>query len=147
MRWKHRKLLMNLGNAVDALCGPDARRGELAKRATAEGEAVLAAAGIAAATREEDRDRRADLLSLRPVEGRRRVGSSSSQSLARGTGTIESDFLNGEIVLLGRLHGVPTPVNEVLQRLAREAAAEGRAPGSTAEAAVLALVSEGRRVG
>jgi 2-dehydropantoate 2-reductase len=38
------------------------------------------------------------------------------------------DWLNGEIVLLGRLHGVPTPVNERLQRLARESAAQGVAP-------------------
>src|SRR2546428_370157 len=45
---------------------------------------------------------------------------------------IETDYLNGEIVLLGRLHGVPTPVNEALQRLANRMAAEGRAPGSLA---------------
>ena len=28
------------------------------------------------------------------------------QSMMRGTGDFETDFLNGEIVLLGRLHGV-----------------------------------------
>ena len=31
---------------------------------------------------------------------------------------------------LGALHGVPTPVNALLQRLALQAAAEGRPPGS-----------------
>jgi 2-dehydropantoate 2-reductase len=50
--------------------------------------------------------------------------------LARGTGSIEADYLNGEIVLLGRLHGVDTPVNLLLQRLAAEAAREGRRAGS-----------------
>jgi 2-dehydropantoate 2-reductase len=40
------------------------------------------------------------------------------------------DLLNGEIVLLGRLHGVPTPVNEVLQRAANDLARRGGAPGS-----------------
>jgi 2-dehydropantoate 2-reductase len=38
--------------------------------------------------------------------------------------------LNGEIVLLGRSHGVPTPVNAALQRLANQLAASGRPPGS-----------------
>jgi 2-dehydropantoate 2-reductase len=42
------------------------------------------------------------------------------------TGAIEAAYLNGEVVLLGRLHGVPTPVNEALQRLARTAARERR---------------------
>ena len=31
---------------------------------------------------------------------------------------------------MGALHGVPTPVNALLQRLASRAAAEGAAPGS-----------------
>jgi 2-dehydropantoate 2-reductase len=35
----------------------------------------------------------------------------------------------GEIVLIGRLHGVPTPVNEELCRLANRMAREGRQPG------------------
>lgn len=42
----------------------------------------------------------------------------------------ESDYLNGEVVLLGRLHGVPTPVNALLQRLANELARTGAPPGS-----------------
>jgi hypothetical protein len=29
MRWKYRKLLLNLGNAVEAVCGGEARRGPL----------------------------------------------------------------------------------------------------------------------
>ena len=61
---------------------------------------------------------------------RSRPGASSWQSLARGTGSIEADYLNGEIVLLGRLFGVPTPVNLLLQQLAAAAAREGDRPGS-----------------
>ena len=37
-----------------------------------------------------------------------------------GSGSIETDYLNGEIVLLGRLHGVPTPVNALLQQLSAQ---------------------------
>ena len=39
-------------------------------------------------------------------------------------------------VLLGRLHGVATPVNAGLQRLARHLAGSGAAPGSMAAADV-----------
>ena len=67
------------------------------------------------------------------IPGRERGGGSSWQSLARGTGNIESDYLNGEIALLGRLHGVPTPVNALLQRLAAEAAARRDPPGQLTE--------------
>ena len=138
MRWKHQKLLMNLGNIIEAACGPSARAGELAVRARAEGVAVLEAAGIAFASDEEDRERRGDLLRLRPIEGQRRGGGSTWQSLARGATALETDYLNGEIVLLGREHGVPTPVNEMLQRLAHELAVNGASPGSLEPDAVLA---------
>ncbi len=43
---------------------------------------------------------------------------------------IEAAYLNGEIALLGRLHGVPTPVNALLQEVATEVAASGRGPGA-----------------
>ena len=59
------------------------------------------------------RERRGDLLRRRPdVDGPNSLG----QSLARGTPGTEVDFRAGEIVLLGRLHGVPTPANERVQR-------------------------------
>ena len=90
---------------------------------------MLAAAGIDHVTDAEDKARRGDWLRLAPVGNGRRPGGSTWQSLARGT-PVEVDYLNGEIVLLGRLHGVPAPVNEMLQRAAHEAAAAGAAPGS-----------------
>jgi 2-dehydropantoate 2-reductase len=130
MRWKYTKLLMNLGNAIEALCGPAAWETDVYARVRAEGEAVLRAAGIDFVSEAEDRERRGDLLRLRPVGGERRGGGSSWQSLARGTGSIETDYLNGEIVLLSRLHGVAAPLNERLQRLAAEAASSRRPPGT-----------------
>ncbi|MGY4914778.1 ketopantoate reductase C-terminal domain-containing protein, partial [Streptomyces sp. 900116325] len=53
---------------------------------------------------------------------------------------IEADYLNGEIVLLGREHGVPTPVNDVLQRTANAFARERREPGSMSVAELTALI-------
>ena len=140
-RWKRQKLLLNLGNAVEALCGPAARSGRVVDMARREGEACFAAAGIAVASAEEDRARRGDLLTLRPVGEQRRGGGSTWQSLARGTGSAETDFLNGEIVLLGRELGVPTPVNMLLQQLLREAVATGAPPESMSEDDVLARLA------
>jgi 2-dehydropantoate 2-reductase len=129
MRWKYRKLLMNLANAAEALSGPRGRFSPLAKAAQREGVAALAAAGIDVASAEEDRERRGDLLQMAATSTGEWQGGSSWQSLARGAGSIEAEFLNGEIVVLGRLHGVPTPVNALLERLAVRAAAEKQAPG------------------
>lgn len=69
-------------------------------------------------------------MTIGEIPGRVRGGGSSWQSLQRDTGNIEADYLNGEIVLLGRTHGVSTPVNELLQRRARQAAENNTAPGS-----------------
>ena len=134
-RWKYRKLLMNLANAVQALLASGG--GELRRRARAEGEACLRAAGIDFASEEEDRARRGELLQLGEIAGRPRAGGSTWQSLARASGSVETDYLNGEIVLLGRLHGVATPVNALLQRLMAEAAREKRPPGSLSQEELL----------
>ncbi|RPF37121.1 ketopantoate reductase family protein [Streptomyces sp. TLI_185] len=131
-RWQYAKLLSNLGNALEAVAGPIAGDEAVAlyARVRAEGEVVLDAAGIAYASAEEQKAVRGHKVDLLPLDGAPRGGGSSWQSLTRGTGTIEADHLNGEIALLGRLHGVPTPLNELLQRLANTFARERRAPGS-----------------
>ena len=129
-KWKYGKLLLNLTNAIDAVCGPAARSGPLSSLVRREGVAVLRAAGIEFASKEEDAARRGDLLQVGPVGEGPRGGASSWQSLARGTGSIEADYLNGEIVMLGRVHGVPTPANALLQQVANRLAAEGAPPGS-----------------
>jgi 2-dehydropantoate 2-reductase len=141
MRWKYTKLLSNLANALDAALGErvtDAR--DLRREARAEGMACYEAAGIEWARTEEEKAHRQALSPLRPVDGQRRGGGSSWQSLARGTGTIEADWLNGEIVLLGRLHGVPTPVNSMLQAMANRMARQRQRPGSLTVADLEALL-------
>ncbi len=128
MKWKRGKLLSNLANGAEALCGPDARVSDLAAEAREEGRACFAAANLSCTTDAEDAARRG--YTLKPIAGVTRAGGSTWQSLVRGAGALETDYLNGEIALLGRLHGVPTPVNAALQRIAAEAAREGRAAGS-----------------
>ena len=140
MRWKYTKLLMNLANAAVALSPSSPERSELMHRARAEGEGVLEAAGIDYASRDEDLERRGDHLTIVPIAGKMRLGGSTLQSLARGSGDVESDWLNGEIVTLGRLHGVDTPVNEALRRWANDAARRGLPPESVPASEILAAL-------
>ena len=58
------------------------------------------------------------------------VGGSTWQSLQRGTGNIETDYLNGEVVMIAHRHGMEAPINERLAILARRAAATGAKPGN-----------------
>ncbi|GAB3771168.1 2-dehydropantoate 2-reductase [Nocardioides ginsengisegetis] len=134
MAWKHRKLLMNVGNGVDAACLPDGDAEKLADLARDEGERVLAAAGIPVVTDAEDRARRGDTLRRRT--DRPPAGGSTWQSLTRGLGTVETDYLAGEIVLLGRLHGIPTPVNALVQQVTADLARR-RGPARSIPAADL----------
>ncbi|MEV7339332.1 2-dehydropantoate 2-reductase N-terminal domain-containing protein [Streptomyces sp. NPDC093544] len=139
-RWQYAKLLGNLVNAIEAVSGiPSGEEGRaLLGRVRAEGEAVLDAAGIAYAGQEEQRRVRGDKVHFDPLDPARGAGS-SWQSLNRGTGTIEADYLNGEIALLGRLHGVPTPLNDLLQGLANTFARERREAGSMSVAELVRL--------
>ena len=143
MRWKYGKLLMNLGNAVEAICGPPARRGPINAAARREGVACLDAAGIDYVAEDEDAARRGDLLQLRAIAGQVRGGGSSWQSLRRQAHSIETDYLNGEVVRLGRLHGVPTPVNELLQCVANRMARDGTPPGTMPPEDFLKLLPPG----
>ncbi len=138
MAWKYGKLLSNLGNAVEALCG--SVRGtarDLLDATVAEAHAVLAAAGIAPVDSAEEARARAG-FTLVELAGVPRGGGSSWQSLVRGAGSIEAAYLNGEIVLLGRLHGVPTPLNAMLLARAEHAAAHHEQPGGHDPAEILA---------
>lgn len=131
MARKRHKLLMNLANVLDAATVPGDDVADLWQAARREAEAAMRAAGLGWTSDEDDRARRQEAgLGMRPVGGQRRAGGSTHQSLARGAGDTEVDYLNGEVVLLGRVHGVATPVNEGLQRLARELAVAGAPPGS-----------------
>jgi 2-dehydropantoate 2-reductase len=127
MSRKYAKLLSNLPNVLEAACGPDGVRSDLAGRARDEALRVFAAAGIEP-TRGGDDVR--TVMRFVEVEGVTRPGGSTMQSIIRGLPTLEVDDLNGEIVLLGRLHGVPTPVNALLQRLGVHLIAEKIEPGS-----------------
>jgi len=134
MRFKYAKLIMNLGNAVEAACSPGAAADRLIETVRAEGRDVLRAAQIEFEAGDvSDVRGRWQRMGVREIAGRGRAGSSSWQSLARGTGAVEADYLNGEIVLLGRMLGIDTPANELV-RQAVNRLAHGRGEPRTAAA-------------
>jgi 2-dehydropantoate 2-reductase len=129
MKPKYDKLLANLSNVLEAAFGRTPAVADYLARLRDEGRAVYAAAGV-------DLDdpflaaRPSKAMTETPVKGRSRAGTSSWQSLVRGTGSSETDYLNGEIILLGRLHGVTTPYNDYFTGLVQRMAKNGEAAGS-----------------
>ena len=142
MRQKYAKLLMNLNNAVQAATGLGSR--EISALLRNEALACYSAAGIECATADESRERRTG-INGGTINGYDRHGGSSLQSMLRQTGDIEADYMNGEISQLGRLHGVATPANSVVQRVANEVARERKPIGSVTLDALMAMIKEESR--
>lgn len=134
MRWKYAKLLRNLNNALAACCDPAQDLEPLRRALRDEGTAALRAAGIEWTPSETFEERYSGAITFGSIPGHRRGGGSSWQSLERRCGNIETDYLNGEVTLLGRLHGVATPKNAALQRAAQHLALAGAAPGTLSPA-------------
>ncbi|HWS39483.1 MAG TPA: rhodanese-like domain-containing protein [Actinoplanes sp.] len=101
------KLISNLVNSLDALYPPSPLRDAATKALRTEARAVYAAAGIVPII--------PDGGDFQPVgiPGHERAGNSTRQSLTRSA-VPETDYLDGEIVLLARLHGVPAPLAEAV---------------------------------
>jgi 2-dehydropantoate 2-reductase len=126
-RWKAAKLQHNVGNAVELFTGTAEARAKAASDLGDEARTVLVAAGYDPAAPSE---RLVDISGWQV----RRSGSgpghqSTWQSFVRGTSS-EVDYLNGEIVRLGRLYGVATPLNAAFQQAAAKLARDGGKPGS-----------------
>ncbi len=108
MAWKRTKTLTNLGGALQALGWPMGQVGALWD----EGEAVFAAAGLPYRSMDELMDRVGD-FDLGLIDGEARIGGSTLQDHRRGR-ELETPWLNGHIVRLGRHLGVPTPANQAV---------------------------------
>ncbi|MFK7739888.1 MAG: ketopantoate reductase family protein [Planctomycetota bacterium] len=122
-RYKHAKLITNLGNAAQALVTDDWRR--VAAAARAEGERTLQAAEIDYAPVAELLERTAHVTEA-PVDGQLRSGGSTWQSQQRRR-ELETHWIEGAVARLAAKHGVSAPI---LHRLAQAAAA--RKPASAA---------------
>lgn len=130
MPWKYRKLLSNIGNVFQALVSRNGDWRPLARAAETEARQVLDAAGTAYTDDEEEARVRDAGFKMLPVPGvADNPGGSTWQSLVRGTGNVETDYLNGEIVAIAHRIGREAPLNARLAALARRAAATGAQPG------------------
>jgi 2-dehydropantoate 2-reductase len=139
-RRKHEKLLHNVSNGVDVLAGDAPERQQLAELLLAETRAVLDALGVAPTPPSPDEPDFAAALGLgSPGGGNAPPRRSTWQSFARGASS-EVDFLNGEVVLLGRRLGIATPANAALQRVLGLSHARGEAPGTRRIADLLTLL-------
>lgn len=117
MAKKYGKLLVNLGNVADAAASIAGRRAAVVAEAIEEGKQVYAAAGI----RWEQPPHEAESYNARMKsmrfdipEGDTFVGGSTWQSLMKGAPSLETDYFQGEIILLARQHGLDVPANEFL---------------------------------
>ncbi len=145
MRLKHTKLITNLGNALQTITSfhrTDEPAQQIMRRVRQEAIDCFGAAGIPFADTDEYRELVSSHFKQAEIPGAERGGSSTWQSLTKGSSRLETDYLNGEIVLLGRLHGIPTPYNAALRRLSQQLAAEGRGPGSYSIADVETMASQ-----
>jgi 2-dehydropantoate 2-reductase len=133
MTKKYGKLLVNLGNIADAACGVAGRGARVVQAAMDEGERAYRAAGIRweqTPERVERYKERGKTMQFDIPAGDTFIGGSTWQSLMKGAPTLETDYFNGEILMLGRLHGVPTPTNEFLQAYAARLLRGEIPPGS-----------------
>ena len=130
---KYTKLLTNIGNSLFAIVGMQASGKELdpfLSELRAEAINVLERAGIAYESEQEFRERvlaQAQGLKL-PVSVA--YGGSTWQSLARRAGTVETDYLEGEVVREAKRAGTEAPLNNLMCRIANEMAEDGLEPGS-----------------
>jgi thiosulfate/3-mercaptopyruvate sulfurtransferase len=138
-RWKAAKLLTSATFVLSALYAPGERREEAAALVRAETRDILLAAGQDIADLRAETTVDLNQLTVQPVPGYERRGNSTWQSLRRSS-PLETDFLNGEIVLTARLLGRRAPVSEALLERVHRAQRDGTEPGTLPESDLLATV-------
>jgi thiosulfate/3-mercaptopyruvate sulfurtransferase len=141
LRWKAAKLLGSVTFVLAALYPAGERREQAALLLRTEAREILLAAsyGIADVAAESTAD--VSRFTAAPMAGRERGGNSTWQSFSRSS-PLETDFLNGEIVLAARLLGQTAPANEAVAERARAAWRDGVAAGSLSEDDLLATLPQ-----
>jgi 2-dehydropantoate 2-reductase len=141
MPHKWGKLVGCLTNAIRAITKTD---GEALVRIQAavqkEGKDILTQAGVRWVSSEE--------LPSRSPKGTERPGYDTSgvplgstwQSLTRRQGTVETEFLNGEVVRIAKKLGKRAPINEALLHITEEMAANREPPGKYTPAELIKLL-------
>lgn len=130
MPYKWGKLMNNLVNA--SLAATSVRGGDNQRTNEAvqqEAQEILARADIRWVSNEELIQEWPERNSQPRSRLDDKSGTSTWQSLTRQQGTVETDFLNGEIVHLAKRLGTQAPLSEKLLSICQEMAAKHEQPG------------------
>ena len=130
MPYKWGKLMGNIGNAIGAITNSDWNSTMLIFRAAMEeAQDIVNRAGINWISQEQVAKDWPEITA--PLRGSLNTEAQSStwQSLARHQGSVETEFLNGEIVRVGRRLGMKAPINEKLMQVTLEMAKNHEEPG------------------
>jgi len=141
VRWKAAKLLGSVTFVLAALYPVGERREQAAQLLRTEAREILVAAGYGIADVAAESTADVSRFTAAPMAGRERGGNSTWQSFSRSS-PLETDFLNGEIVLAARLLGQTAPANEAVAERARAAWRDGVAAGSLSEDDLLATLPQ-----
>jgi 2-dehydropantoate 2-reductase len=130
MSYKWGKLLLNLNNVVEAITNASGKQvSRITIAVQNEGREILTHAGVHWIPIGESPPRQPKVSERPNSELKRATLGSTWQSLARRQGTVETQFLNGEIIRVANLMGKQAPINETLLRIAQEMASNKEQPG------------------
>jgi 2-dehydropantoate 2-reductase len=146
MKSKGAKCLMNLDNALRAITNGKGDLRPFTKELQREAKEVWLSAGIEWEELESFWKRRCENSGTEKAPPGyenlvKESGKGSAwQSLERRAGSIEAEQLNGDVVKLGQILGVPTPYNELLWRIADKMARHGEKPGKFTADELMSMV-------
>ena len=144
-RWKAAKLTSSVTFALSALYPPSELRDRAAQLLRDEARDILTAAGLDIADIAGETTADTSRVTARPTSGVEYGGNSTWQSITRSS-PLETDYLNGEIVLAARLLGRAAPVNQAIAERADRAWRDGAPAGALGLDDLLATVPELRPV-
>lgn len=130
MRYKWGKLVRNLRTAIGAITNASvADTMEIGGLARKELDDLLTEAGIPYVTDAQISEEWPEFTIEAPNFAAGQDQSSTWQSLARKQGSVETEFFNGEVVRLAKKLGKKAPINDGINRIVQEMAANREAPG------------------
>lgn len=124
------KLMLNLANSIGAITNATREVTQpIAEAARREAQGLLERAKVPWVSAEQLEREWSEAATPPSSTLESNALNSTWQSLARSVNTVESDFLNGEIVRLAKRIGASAPINEKLLQITMEMAANHEKPG------------------
>ncbi|MFH1639760.1 MAG: 2-dehydropantoate 2-reductase [Chloroflexota bacterium] len=141
MPYKWGKLMLNLANAVGAITNGRGAEVDLINQATRkEAQDILAQAKQRWVSDDELGQEWPEFKTTPRATITTEAQSSTWQSLARTQGSVETEYLNGEIVKLANRLGLRAPINEKILHISREMGVNRELPGKYPPARLLEIL-------